>query len=325
LTNWSRLTNRASANGAIRLVDDTATNFSHRFYRAHGSPPPPGMALVPAGSFQMGNCMDPAEGSPIELPAHTVYASGFYMDQMEVTKALWDDVYNWATNHSYTFDDTGLGKATNHPVQFVNWYDAVKWCNARSEKEGRTPAYYSTVSQTAVYRNGQVDVQAEWVNWTNGYRLPTEAEWEKAARGGASGHRFPWVDADTITQNRANYKSESGIGYDTNLTQGYHSAFNDGIVPITSPVGYFAPNGYGLYDMAGNVFEWCWDFFDPNYYAASPGLNPCGPATSSDRVLRGGSWYHNAFLSRSAFRISDPPAFTAQDVGFRSVLPVERP
>src|SRR5260221_10535074 len=163
------------------------------------------MSLMPTGSFAMGNCMTTNEGKANELTLHAVYVSAIYMDRFDVTKALWDSVYQWATNHGYSFDNPGSGKAANHPEQRINWYDVVKWCNARSEKEGLTPAYYTSAAQTTVYRSGTNDLASNFVNWNSGYRLPTEAEWEKAARGGASGHRFPWADADTISWSRANY------------------------------------------------------------------------------------------------------------------------
>jgi sulfatase modifying factor 1 len=130
------------------------------------------MVLIPAGSFQMGDAVD---GS--EIPVHTVTVSAFYLDKYEVTKALWDEVYTWATANGYTFYDTGTGTATTHPVEIVSWYDVVKWLNARSAKEGRTPVYYTDSGQATVYKTGQVDVAAGAVKWTaNGYRLPTEAE-----------------------------------------------------------------------------------------------------------------------------------------------------
>ncbi|MBM3882116.1 MAG: hypothetical protein FJ387_20745, partial [Verrucomicrobia bacterium] len=258
-----------------------------------GDPPPvAGMAFIPAGSFQMGDTFN--EGTSDERPVHTVYVSAFYMDRTEVTKALWDEVYGWAVGRGYSFDNAGSGKAANHPVQTVYWYDMVKWCNARSEKEGRMPAYYTSAGQTTVYRTGRVDVQNDWVKWNAGYRLPTEAEWEKAARGGASGRRFPWTATDTITHSQANYYShwEGGrpyYAYDVNPTGGYHPTFAVGASPYTSPVGYFAPNGYGLYDMAGNVWEWCWDWYSSGYYGSSPSSDPRGSSGGSDRVIRGGS------------------------------------
>jgi formylglycine-generating enzyme required for sulfatase activity len=225
---------------------------------------PPGMVLIPAGSFTMGDTFN--EGCSSERPTHSVYISAFYMDTNEVSKAQWDEVHQWDIANGYGFDWVGSGKAPNHPVQRIRWYDLVKWCNARSEKEGLVPAYYTKAAQSNVYRTGQTNVLNDWVKWTAGYRLPTEAEWEKAARGEASGHRFPWSDVDTISHSRANYEANThSHAYDVSPTQGYHSDYVPGNNPCTSPVASFAANGYGLYDMAGNVFEWCWDWYDPSW------------------------------------------------------------
>ena len=285
---------------------------------------PAGMALIPAGSFTMGNCMASVEGAGDELPLHTVYVSAFYMDRTEVTKALWAQVYTWATTHGYSFEYAAQGKAANHPAQSMTWHDAVKWCNARSEMEGRTPAYYTDAGLTTCYRSGQV---APYVNWNMGYRLPTEAEWEKAARGAASGHRFPWGDTDNITHSRANYygypASSGGYAYDL-APYGYHPTFTTNGTPYTSPVGYFAANGYGLYDMAGNVFEWCWDWYGT--YSSASLADPRGPASGSYRVLRGGGWNNGGALGcRAACRAINSPAYTDLDVGFRCVLPSGQP
>lgn len=279
---------------------------------------PSGMALIPAGTFTMGDSF--SEGSSDELPTHPVDVSAFYMDKYEVTKVLWDEVYEWAIANGYSFDKAGEGKAATHPVHFVRWYDVVKWCNARSEKEGRTPAYYTSAAKTTVYRTGQVNVQNDWVKWTAGYRLSTEAEWEKAARGGESGRRFPWSDVDTITHSRANYRSSSSYAYDVSTTRESHPTFNDGVAPCTSPVGSFPANGYGLYDMAGNVWEWCWDWHSDSYYSSSPGTDPRGPSSGSLRVARGGGWGSVAIYCRSADRLFDNPAFSSS-FGFRTVLP----
>ncbi|HAO77489.1 MAG TPA: hypothetical protein DCQ92_00670 [Verrucomicrobia subdivision 3 bacterium] len=281
-----------------------------------------GMALIPAGSFTMGdNFGDGAAGGwPYEVPLHTVYVSAFYMDKTEVTKALWDSVYAWAITHGYSFTSAGSGKAANHPVQTITWYDMVKWCNARSEQAGKVPAYYTTSAQTVVYRTGQVDVDNNSVKWGSGYRLPTEAEWEKAARGGSSGQRFPWSDSDTIQHSRANYYSSTSYAYDTSPTRGNHPTFKDGVFPYTSPAGYFAPNGYGLYDMAGNVWEWCWDWYGS--YGSVSQTDPRGPTSGSYRVSRGGSFHDDAFYCRSADRGYDYPSNYYYDfhIGFRSVL-----
>ncbi len=284
-----------------------------------GQTAPPNMALIPAGSFTMGNSMDASEGYPDELPLHTVYVSAFYMDKYEVTKALWDEVYQWAIAHGYSFGGA-QGKANNHPAYGIYWDDAVKWCNARSEKDGQTPAYYTDAGLSARYRTGQM---APYVNWRSGYRLPTEAEWEKSARGGASGHRFPWADTGNITHSRANYYSFESIAYDTSPTLGYHPTFNDGVLPYTSPAGYFAPNGYGLYEMAGNVWEWCWDWYGS--YSSGPQTDPRGPTSGSRRVIRGGGWYRDAIFCRAAYRAYDIPSGRDYNVGFRVVMPSTAP
>ncbi|MCG3773469.1 MAG: Serine/threonine-protein kinase pkn1 [Nitrospira sp.] len=294
-----------------------------RFFRVqlvdtNANPAPIGMALIPAGSFEMGDTFSESESN--ELPVHTVFVSTFYMDKTEVTKRLWDEVKEWNGGNGYTFDNPGAGKAANHPVQIVSWYDVVKWCNARSEKEGRVAAYYSDAALTQVYKKGQV---APYVKWDTGYRLPTEAEWEKAARGGASGHRFPWSDADTITHSRANYYSTSDYSYDISSTRDWIPTYWVGDSPYTSPVGSFAANGYGLYDMGGNVWEWCWDWYDR--YSSGSQSDPRGPSSSSSpfsrRVIRGGSWYYDAFYCRSALRFIGNPEYRSSGYGFRSVLP----
>ena len=285
------------------------------FFRVVTDPAAPlGMTLIPAGVFTMGDTLDGASNA---LPTN-IYVSAFSMDVTLVTYSQWQSVYEYATNAGYGFDDAGAGRAADQPVQSVNWYDVVKWSNARSQQAGLTPVYYVDALLTQVYTNGDTD--AVYANWSaNGYRLPTEAEWEKAARGGLSGQRFPW--GDTISWNQANYYGEPGfIAYDFAAATSIDPAFN-GPVPDTSPVGYFAANGYGLYDMAGNVFEWCWDWYGTPY-GQPTGDNPTGPGASPlfNRVLRGGNWHDYAGAARCAYRCySYSPHDYPNYVGFRCV------
>jgi formylglycine-generating enzyme required for sulfatase activity len=274
-----------------------------------------GTVLIPAGAFTMGDSLDGTS----DAPTRTVTLDAFYMGKYEVTKAEWDEVRNWALSNGYTDLPEGLGKANNHPVHSISWYDIVKWCNARSEMEGLTPAYYTGDAQTAIYRTGVANVTGTnaQVKWSaNGYRLPTEAEWEKAARGGLSGKRFPW--GDTINHSQANYVAMSDYSYDlSGSLNNLHPTYATGNQPYTSPVGAFAANGYGLYDMAGNVTEWCWDCYGT--YAAGSQTNPRGDTWSSYRVYRGGPWGGSASSCRVADRDYNGPAVSDYGVGFRIV------
>ena len=196
-----------------------------------------------------------------EQPVHTVYVDAFYMDEYEVTNAQYWKFMS-ATGHREPryWDDSDYNQP-NQPVVGVDWNDAVAY--------------------------------ARWA----GRRLPTEAEWEYAARGGLSGRKYPW--GDPISTSQANYGSNVGK-------------------PV--PVGSYSANGYGLYDMAGNVYEWCSDWYDEDYYSSSPSRNPQGPSSGSTRVLRGGSWYNVTVSLRVAGRNFFNPASTNYDgLGFRCV------
>jgi hypothetical protein len=173
----------------------------------------------------------------------------------------------------------------------INWYDVVKWCNARSEKEGFSPVYETG---GGVYRSGDsIPTQAS----ADGYRLPTVEEWQFLARGCQSGLRFPW--GNTITHSNANYYSVES-SYDLSPTRGYHPDY-DSNWPGTSPVGAFEANGLGLFDMAGNVWEWCWD------------------ATSEGRYMVGGSWQDAADSARCGATLGDAPGNSRFNAGFRTV------
>ncbi|NCD33989.1 MAG: hypothetical protein EOL87_11325 [Spartobacteria bacterium] len=264
----------------VTVVADVNTNLA-----------PVGMAAIPGGTFVMGG-----EG----YTEHNVTLSPFYMDKTEVTNDEMIRVMQWAYNNGklyvttstvknnsgnqqelldlndsdcrITWDGSSFGmkdaKGSGYPCVEVTWYGACAYANYRSEMEGLTPCY---------------DLSDWSCNWSaSGYRLPTEAEWEYAARGGLSGQRFPW--GDTITHQLANYYSSSSYSYDTSATRGYHPDWDDGGYPYTSPVGTFAPNGYGLYDMAGNLWEWCNDWYSSSYYSSSTSTDPTGPTTGSCRV-----------------------------------------
>lgn len=279
------------------------------------APAPPGMVLIRAGAFTMGNTVAADTDITNATPVSTT-VSAFYMDVNEVTLSQWQSVQIWAVDNGYSDLPAGSGKGPNHPVHWVSWYDMLKWCNARSEQAGKTAVYRTNDAQTTIYRAGDVDVTNAQVKWTaNGYRLPTEAEWEKAARGGLNDQRFPW--GMKINQNMANYFGIIG-SYDLG-PDGYNAIGSvGGTDPATSPVGSFAANGYGLNDMAGNVFEACWDWYDHGGYAG--GTDPKGPDTGMYRAYRGGMSNSYASSMRCAFRYSYHGG-AAKSIGFRAVLP----
>lgn len=316
-TTWTELPNAIMPTGTVMSVTvPIETNV--QFYRVSAvrwevstDPVPNGMALIPGGAFSMGDSMgDTLDG---ELPVHTVNVAPFYADKTEVSFGLWQRVHEWSMTNGYAFGDFASGRTNDpvQPVQGVNWYDCVKWCNARSEREGRVPAYYTSAdrSELTVYRSGTVDVQNAWVRWDgDGYRLPTEAEWEKAARGGST-NRYPW--GNTISHTNANYYSFAFYPYDLNGSEGWHRDYDDGSgegLLCTSPTGAFASNGFGLYDVIGNVWEWCWDRYDSTYYASSPNSSPLGPTEGTERVSRGGSFNGNPYDSRVSARGTSGPA-----------------
>ncbi|MFH0981740.1 MAG: SUMF1/EgtB/PvdO family nonheme iron enzyme [Planctomycetota bacterium] len=327
---------------------------------------PPNMVLVPAGEFQMGDTF--SEGNPREFPVHAVYVDAFYMDTYEVTNQQYAAGLNWAwaqgglievssgvvyqagSGTSYPYCDTinsssyspitwngstfgVVSGKENHPMVQVSWYGAVAYANWRSAMQTRPLSYNLSTWEC----NFSV----------NGYRLPTEAEWEKAGRGGTPGHRFPWSDHDTIQHTRANYYSSSFDSYDTSLTRNSHPLWGVGAYVWTSPVGFFTgalqyqadwgwpgtptsyqtangANGYGLYDMAGNVSEWCNDWYSSTYYGSSPYDNPHGPTSGTYRVLRGGSWGTSANGCRVANRNYSPPDYRYDyGGGFRLALDSE--
>jgi len=304
---------------------------------------PDDFAYIPDGTFQMGDSFN--EGYSDERPVHTVQLDSFAIGKFEVTNQQYCEYLNSAldSNSIYVSDGVVYGSGNNKPycdtstsdgwsqisysdgafsvrtkggrnmandpMVCVSWYGAAAYCTWRNQQDGYEQCYNLST-------------------WTcdfnkRGYRLATEAEWEYAARGGLSSKRFPW--GDTISHNQANYYSywEEGhpyYPYDVSQTEGYHPTWSsDGIYPYTSPVGSFAANNYGLSDMAGNVWEWCNDWYGK--YSISPQTNPTGPTWGLYRVLRGGSWACTTYGCRVAYRyLSFSPTYRYYYIGFRCVL-----
>jgi len=325
---------------------------------------PADMVYIPDGSFLMGDSF--SEGRAKERPVHSVTLDAFFMGKYEITNQQYCDflnsalgqglitvtsdiVYKSDSGTSYPYCDTyqsstlsqinwngsvfsvrtkGGRSMVNDPMVRVSWYGAAAYCNWRSQQEGKEQCY---------------NLSTWGCNFSkNGYRLPTEAEWEYAARGGLSGTRFPW--GDTISQTQANFYSSSSRSYDVSPVKNeYHTLWNNGIHPFTSPVGFFdgqmkyktfynwpsgltnyqttsGANAYGLYDMSGNVWEWCNDWYSDSYYSSSPSNNPTGPTSGTSRVKRGGSWGLDAWHCRVAYRDDSGPYSRNLTLGFRVVL-----
>ena len=234
------------------------------------------MVLIPSGSYQMGN----ARGQEDEKLVHTVSVDAFLMDKYEVTQAEFD---------KYQLPNPSHFKGPTLPVEQVTWVQAAVYCNARSKAEGLSPCY----NEDTAACNFEAD----------GYRLPTEAEWEYACRAG----------------------TDTGYSFDGDSRKLMEYAwFADNAGKKTHPVGQKNPNPWGLYDMHGNVAEWCNDVYDKSYYSNSPGVNPRGPSEGKQNVLRGGAWKSAADALRSSYRLSENPGFSdaclARDaIGFRCV------
>jgi sulfatase modifying factor 1 len=242
------------------------------------------MAFVKGGSFQMGS----KDGSDNEKPVHTVTVSDFYIGRFEVTFEEYD-AYCKATGKTKP-DDEGWGRG-KRPVINVSWLDAVAYCNWLSKQDGYQVVY--TISNDKVT-----------ANWNaNGYRLPTEAEWEFAARSRGGSDKWAGTSSESQLASYANYWESGDSDKD-----GYEN---------TAPVGSFQANNAGLHDMSGNVWEWCWDWYDSKYYQSSPAQNPHGPSTGSNRVLRGGSWSNEPAYLRCAYRNVYSPGDRNSYIGFR--------
>ncbi len=233
------------------------------------------MIVIPGGSFEMGG----KGASPDEMPVHKVSISPFWMDRYEVVQEEF---------RKYQLPDPSHFKGARQPLDQINWTDAALYCNERSRAEGLKPCYDE--------KTWACDFTAD------GYRLPTEAEWEYACRAGSS--------------------TEYNFGKSAGAMKDY-AWYVQNSAATTHPVGLKKPNAWGLYDMHGNVAEWCNDRYSQTYYQQSPGDDPRGPAEGKERVLRGGAWNSSVESCRSAYRASDPSiddTCLANDaIGFRCV------
>jgi formylglycine-generating enzyme required for sulfatase activity len=286
------------------------------------------LASLPAQSAMTGSGT-----GRVFVNGRTVTLSSFKIAKYETTWELWKEVYDWASAHGYTIANAGVeGHGTNgtgtaaaaerktRPVTTITWRDAIVWCNAYSEMNGLAPVYYqvdgTTVLRVSTNDSGTATAAdaAKVKAGANGYRLPTEAEWEYAARGGAYSAGAPWTNAWAGTNVEAQlrtyawYQANSRDLGSSNSDYGAH------------PVGAKTANTAGLYDMSGNVWEWCWDWYEGTVSSGSI-TNPTGAASGSSRVVRGGGWGDPAADCTVAFRYDDAPDDRGDFLGFRVVRP----
>jgi formylglycine-generating enzyme required for sulfatase activity len=225
------------------------------------------LVKISGGWFSMGSCA----GQEVEAPVHRVWVDSFSMAATQVTVAEYRQFLEATGNTPPPFWADANFAHPQQPVVAVSWFEADAYC--------------------------------AWLSGLTGleYRLPSEAEWERAARGGVEGKLFPWGDDPPASR----------PDYDTRWKTG------------PEPVGQSEPNAFGLFEMCENVHEWCSDWFAPDYYRVSPERNPEGPAAGARKASRGGSWRHQIKISRCSTRSSIPPEFKYADYGFRVVCKLE--
>jgi sulfatase modifying factor 1 len=221
----------------------------------------PALVQIPAAWFLMGS----TTGQDCERPVHRVWVDAFRFAAAQVTNAEYEHFLRATSTQAPPFWSDPNFNYPQQPVTGVSWFEAARYCEWLSSQIGRA------------------------------YRLPTEAEWELAARGGLEQKAFPWGDAPP--QSLPDYATRWQTG--------------------PEPVARYAPNAFGLYDICENVHEWCSDWYDPSYYAVSPDRNPRGTESSQRKSSRGGSWRHHIKVARCSARSSIPPDFQYADYGFR--------
>ncbi|HEY2988982.1 MAG TPA: formylglycine-generating enzyme family protein [Candidatus Binatia bacterium] len=225
----------------------------------------PETTLIPEGDFLMGS----ENGMDNEKPAHRVWVSGFMIGKFPVTNREYRLFVQETDNEEPPYWSEAMFSHPDKPVVGVSWHEAAAYCRWLSARTGKQ------------------------------FRLPTEAEWERAARGGSEGRKYPWGDVPPEERGYAGHDVESGG---------------------PERIGMNEPNGFGLYDISASVHEWCSDFYAANYYEKSPPKNPFGPVSGARKVSRGGSWRHRIKFSRCAARSSLNPNFKYADYGFRVAL-----
>jgi len=262
------------------------------------------MVQIPGGSFDMGDVKN--EGYSDEKPVHTVMLSAFKIGKYEVTQEQYQAVMG--SNPSIYSSSPASGEVqSKRPVEGVSWYDVIVFCNKLSIAEGLTPVYRINGStDPSSWGSVPTSSNSTWnsvtiVSGSTGYRLPTEAQWEYAAKGGnGSPGNYTYSGSNTI----------GDVAW-----YGYNSG------SITHEVGTKQANVLGLYDMSGNVSEWCWDWYDGSYYSNSPTNDPQGASSGSSRVVRSGVFYISDRVMRSASRGDGYPDFRYSDVGIRLARP----
>jgi formylglycine-generating enzyme len=274
------------------------------------------MVRVAGGTFLMGDSF--GHGRSDETPLHIVTVGSFLLSRFEVTVGqfrqfvqdtdyltsaerqggwlIWNGAF-WEHRHNASWKNPYFEQADDHPVVMVSWDDAVQFCNWLSRRESLSPFY--TIAET---------VNEDWS--ADGYRLPTEAEWEYAARSGGRDVEYAWIDCEPCGNVADAMVREAFPAWPFATWPGYRDGFVN-----TAPVGSYPPNGAGLFDMSGNVWEWCNDWYVE--YAATGQVDPRGPSSGTTRCLRGGSWTDEPGALRIAFRSGRLPNGRGVNSGFR--------
>ncbi len=285
------------------------------------------MIAIEGGSFNMGDVFDDGKGD--EKPVHEVTLDSYYIGKYEVTVGEFEkfvtatayrttaeidggaEIYDgekMVHDSSACWKRVNFEQDKNHPVVCVSWYDAVKYCNWRSRWEGFQHCYSG--SGDSIVCNFKA----------NGYRLPTEAEWEFAARSRGKDNKYSWDNGEPYIGNRkaANIRDETAKREWKEHVKTWWKDYDDGYL-FTSPAGSFAPNEAEICDMSGNVYEWCWDWYDEEYYHSSPGKNPRGPSSGVMRISRDVGYGCLTNSMRTVNRGKAEPDFRFLHGGFRLV------